>query len=133
MEALENSSRSKERKTSHGQGIERRSDPSALGPFCKTQTNESSSSVFDETLHSRNFPEKPFIIELCAGSARVTSCARAIGLTDSFGVDHVKGRNCGTHHVGGFDHKGGQVTCYAMVELAFVHGRFRSAPLWNQQ
>ena len=35
------------------------------------------------------------MIELCAGSARVTACARALGLSDSFGVDHVRQRNSG--------------------------------------
>ena len=29
-------------------------------------------------------PREPFIIEICAGSARVTSCLKALGLAASF-------------------------------------------------
>ena len=58
-----------------------------------SQTTQTNSQV-PQAL-ANNFPDKPFVIELCAGSARVTSCARAIGLSDSFGVDHKRIRNCG--------------------------------------
>ena len=32
----------------------------------------------------------PVIIEIVCGSSRVTACLKAIGLTSSFGVDHMK-------------------------------------------
>ena len=37
----------------------------------------------------------PFFIEICAGSARVTSCLQHLGLSASFGVDHKIHRNAG--------------------------------------
>ena len=40
-------------------------------------------------------PKEPFIIEICAGSARVTSCLQSLGLPTSFGVDHKRQRNAG--------------------------------------
>ena len=38
---------------------------------------------------------QPFVIELFAGSGRVTACLRHLGLVSSFGVDHVLQKNAG--------------------------------------
>ena len=46
-------------------------------------------------VNSSRCPQEPFIIELCAGSARVTSCLQHFGLKASFGVDHKRGKNSG--------------------------------------
>lgn len=40
-------------------------------------------------------PNDPFFIELCAGSARVTTCLQFFGLKSSFGVDHKRQKNSG--------------------------------------
>ena len=47
----------------------------------------------------------PFIIELCAGSARVTACLQQLGMPASFGVDHIKQKNAGRVLVADLDHR----------------------------
>ena len=39
--------------------------------------------------------KSPFFIEICAGSARATSCLQHLGLSASFGADHKIHRNAG--------------------------------------
>ena len=50
----------------------------------------------------------PFFIEICAGSARVTSCLRHLGMTGSFGVDHKIVKHAGKVLVADLTCKHGQ-------------------------
>lgn len=72
--------------------------------------------------------DSPFVIELCAGSARVTSYARAIGLKDSFGVDHVKQQNCGRIHVADLTTKAGKTLCRQWLQSKSLLGVFMAPP-----
>ena len=78
--------------------------------------------------------KEPFILEICAGTARVTSCLQALGLTSSFGVDHKRLKNAGRVLVADLTTPEGQNLCWEWihfsvhhhVELAAVQGVFQS-------
>lgn len=72
--------------------------------------------------------DSPFIVELCAGSGRVTSCARAIGLTDSFGVDHKHVRNSGKVLVVDLTTKSGKELCRQWIQAPNLLGVFMAPP-----
>jgi len=40
-------------------------------------------------------PKEPFFLEICTGSARVTTCLQSLGLSASFGVDHRRQKHAG--------------------------------------
>ena len=52
--------------------------------------------------------KNPVILEIFCGSARVTACLKIIGLTSSFGVDHIKGKAVSTCKVADLTTQEGQ-------------------------
>ena len=66
--------------------------------------------------------KEPFILEICAGTARVTSCLQALGLTSSFGVDHKRLKNAGRVLVADLTTPEGQNLCWEWIPF------FRAPP-----
>ena len=73
-------------------------------------------------------PREPFIIEICAGSARVTSCLKALGLAASFGVDHKKQKNSGRIMVSDLTASDGQALCWSWITSPSCMGVFCAPP-----
>ena len=71
---------------------------------------------------------KPFIIELFAGSARVTSFLQALGLKDSFGVDHKVQKNAGRTLIADLTTHEGQVLCRTWLSSPNLAGVFAAPP-----
>ena len=70
----------------------------------------------------------PFIIELCAGSARVTSCLQYFGLKSSFGVDHKRQRNSGRLLTADLTTSEGQALCFQWLSSPNCMGIFAAPP-----
>jgi len=73
-------------------------------------------------------PKEPFIIEICAGSARVTSCLQSLGLPTSFGVDHKRQRNAGRVLVADLTSDEGQQLCWSWIRSPSCMGVFCAPP-----
>ena len=73
-------------------------------------------------------PKDPFIIELCAGSARVTSCLQHLGMPSSFGVDHVKQQNSGRVLIADMTTKAGKELCWTWLKSPSCAGVFIAPP-----
>ena len=73
-------------------------------------------------------PSEPFILEICAGSARVTSCLQSFGLSASFGVDHKRQKNSGRVLVADLTSKEGQSLCWAWIKSPSCMGIFCAPP-----
>ena len=72
-------------------------------------------------------PTAPFILEICAGSARVTSCLQSLGLTASFGVDHKKQKHAG-RMVADLTSAEGQALCWSWIKSPSCMGVFCAPP-----
>ena len=70
----------------------------------------------------------PFIIQLCAGSARVTSCLQYFGLKSSFGVDHKRQRNSGRLLTADLTSDEGQALCIQWLSSPHCMGVFAAPP-----
>ena len=70
----------------------------------------------------------PVIIEMFCGTARVTACLKAIGLRDSFGVDHIKSRAVSTLKIADLTTKHGQDVFLKWLESPLVQGIFIAPP-----
>lgn len=70
----------------------------------------------------------PFIIEICAGTARVTSCLQALGLAASFGVDHKRVRNAGRVLLVDLTTPEGQSLCWEWIKSPSCAGVFCAPP-----
>ena len=70
----------------------------------------------------------PFIIELCAGSARVTACLQQLGLSASFGVDHVKQKNAGKVLIADLTTRAGRDLCWTWLKSPNCVGMFAAPP-----
>ena len=73
-------------------------------------------------------PEEPFIIELCAGSARVTTCLQSIGIGNSFGVDHKRQKHSGRIIVADLTTPEGQQLCWMWLRSPNCMGVFCAPP-----
>ena len=73
-------------------------------------------------------PNNPFFIEICAGSARVTSCLQHLGLSASFGVDHKIHRNAGRVLVADLTTEDGQALCRLWLKSPNLAGVFVAPP-----
>ena len=73
-------------------------------------------------------PTDPFIIEICAGTARVTSCLQALGLKASFGVDHKRIKNAGRVLVADLTAPEGQKLCLEWIQSPSCAGIFCAPP-----
>ena len=78
-------------------------------------------SSFDNISH-------PVVIEMFCGTARVTACLKAIGLNDSFGVDHIKSKAVSTMKVADLSTKVGQDLFLEWLESPLVMGVFIAPP-----
>ena len=81
-------------------------------------------SSFDNISH-------PVVIEMFCGTARVTACLKAIGLNDSFGVDHIKSKAVSTMKVADLSRKIGQDLFLEWLESPLVRGCVHRTTLWN--
>ena len=70
----------------------------------------------------------PFFIEICAGSARVTSCLQHLGLATSFGVDHKLQRNAGRVLVADLTSQDGQALGNLWLSSPNLAGVFIAPP-----
>ena len=73
-------------------------------------------------------PKEPFIVEICAGSARVTSCLQSLGLSASFGVDHKRQKNAGKILVADLTSEEGQQLCWSWIRSPSCMGVFCAPP-----
>ena len=69
-------------------------------------------------------PEDPFFLEICAGSARVTTCLQSLGLRSSFGVDHKRQKHAGKILVADLTTKTGQDLCLSWINSPSCMGVF---------
>ena len=72
--------------------------------------------------------QSPFFIEICAGTARVTSFLQHLGLKSSFGVDHKLGRNSGRVLIADLTSKEGQSLCRTWLSSPNLAGVFIAPP-----
>ena len=72
--------------------------------------------------------ENPVIIEIFCGSARVTACLKMVGLTSSFGVDHIKGKAISQCKVADLTTEAGQQLLLTWLEAPNVRGVFLAPP-----
>jgi hypothetical protein len=70
----------------------------------------------------------PFFLEICAGSARVTSCLQHLGLKSSFGVDHKRQKNAGRLLVADLTTEEGQALCWKWIKSPSCIGIFVAPP-----
>lgn len=70
----------------------------------------------------------PVIIEMFCGTSRVTACLKAIRLSDSFGVDHVKSKAISTMKVADLSTKVGQELFLEWLDSPLVKGAFIAPP-----
>ena len=75
----------------------------------------------------------PFILEVFAGSGRVTACLRAAGLTNCFGVDHKLVNPVGAVRLADLTTKEGQQLCMKWVKSPLCAGIFCRTSLWHCQ
>ena len=73
-------------------------------------------------------PSQPFIIEMFAGSARVTACLRFLGLTASFGVDHILSGNVAKVITADLTTSSGQSLFWQWVQAEQCFGVFAAPP-----
>ena len=78
-----------------------------------------------QDLHLKN---DAFFLEICAGSARVTSCLQHLGLKASFGVDHKRQKNAGRLLVADLTSKEGQALCWKWIRSPNCVGIFVAPP-----
>ena len=70
----------------------------------------------------------PFFVEVCAGSARVTSCLQFLGLKSSFGVDHKRAKNSGRLLTVDLTTAEGQELCMRWIRSPNCLGIFAAPP-----
>ena len=74
------------------------------------------------------------IIEIFAGTSRVTACLRQIGLRSCFGVDHIKVKNLsGPVSVADLTTPEGVSLSMSWINSRTVFWNFLSAALWDCQ
>ena len=100
-----------------------------MNPKIPKHTDEGQCAASSQnTATARPMPKEPFILEICAGSARVTSCLQALGLHASFGVDHKKHRNSGRVLVADLTTGEGQALCWSWIQSPSCMGIFCAPP-----
>ena len=72
--------------------------------------------------------ESPVIIEMFCVTARVTACLKAIGLKDSFGVDHIKSKAVSAMKLADLTTSQGQKLFLSWLESPMVQGIFIAPP-----
>ena len=82
----------------------------------------------EQAFSSQTMPKDPFFIELCAGSARVTTCPQFFGLKSSFGVDHKRQKNAGRLLTADLTSEEGQAICIQWLSSPNCVGIFAAPP-----
>ena len=72
--------------------------------------------------------DSPVIIEMFCGTAHVTACLKAIGLKDSFGVDHIKSKAVSTMKIADLTTTQGQKLFLTWLDSPMVQGIFVAPP-----
>jgi hypothetical protein len=126
---------SDEEQFSEGTTIQSPGKPNQTVPQAKPVQHFQSSPDFRQTSGDGGatqtddaMPKDPFIIELCAGSARVTSCLQQLGMPASFGVDHVKQQNSGRVLIADLTTKAGKDLCWTWLKSTNCVGVFIAPP-----
>ena len=101
--------------------------PKSVPPQTSTGKGQSNSFCNFSDSH-KPMPKEPFIIEICAGSARVTSCLQSLGLSTSFGVDHKRQKNAGRVLVADLTSDEGQQLCWSWISSPSCMGFFSAPP-----
>ena len=82
-----------------------------------------------EVIQHQQIPSnQPFIIEMFAGSARVTACLRYLGLTGCFGVDHILQHNVAKVIPADLTTESGQALFWTWVTSPSCFGVFAAPP-----
>ena len=97
------------------------------------QTHEALSPNTEQTFANHDVqmtyqPLDPFFIEVCAGSARVTTCLQFFGLKSSFGVDHKRQKSSGRILVADLTTATGQAICRQWFSSPNCVGIFAAPP-----
>ena len=75
-----------------------------------------------------NAIQNPFVIELFAGSARVTTCLHQVGMPDSFGVDNVRKPNSGKVLISDLTTAAGKDLVWTWIKSPNCVGLFAAPP-----
>ena len=94
----------------------------------QTDTGYSETPEMQEAFVKAENISHPVIIEMFCGTARVTACLKAIGLRDSFGVDHIKSKAVSTMKIADLTTKHGQDVFLGWLESPLVQGIFIAPP-----
>ena len=117
-----------------------KSPPSQRDTFYKAPQHGSLSQSQDEANNMPHVPlaassstdqqltSHPFVIEICAGSARVTLSLQKLGLTSSFGVDRTIQKNGGKTLVADLTTEAGQSLCNLWLSSPNLLGVFIAPP-----
>ena len=81
-----------------------------------------------DSLPDKSLPNDPFFLEICAGSARVTTCLQQLGLKSSFGVDHKRSKNAGRVLIADLTHDEGKRLCWQWLSSPNCVGVFCAPP-----
>jgi len=95
-------------------------DDSSLRPISGPPETKAGSPAKQQ----KPMPEDPFFLEICAGSARVTTCLQSLGLRSSFGVDHKRQKHAGKILVADLTTKTGQDLCLSWINSPSCMGVF---------
>ena len=87
-----------------------------------------SSNLHGDPNVTAHIPADPFFLEICAGSARVTTCLQQLGLKSSFGVDHKRCKDAGRLLVADLTSPEGQALCWQWVKSPNCVGIFCTPP-----
>ena len=93
-----------------------------------SSTEFSNAAVVSQEGSPKSVMPSPFFIEICAGSARVTSCLQHLGLSASFGVDHKLQKNAGRVLVADLTSPDGQDLCNLWLSSPNLAGVFVAPP-----
>ena len=99
------------------------SQPAEVLPIISHKCNSQSTPKAATTI-----PADPFFLEICAGSARVTTCLQQLGLKSSFGVDHKRSKDAGRLLVADLTTPEGQALCWQWVKSPNCVGIFCAPP-----
>ena len=89
---------------------------------------EQSNSLADNPKTDEPILSHPFVIEICAGSARVTLSLQKLGLTSSFGVDRTIQKNGGKTLIADLTTESGQALCNLWLSSPNLLGVFMAPP-----
>ena len=96
--------------------------------FSRHNDNSASGKAVDACQDVPNFPQAPVVIEVFAGSARVTAALKAEGLFESFGVDVDTSKAVATSRCVDLTAATGQKLLLRWIQSPLVKGLFIAPP-----